>query len=56
MTDDTGAYMIMGLDPGDYEVTAALDLYDTSAVETINIVVGNKTVWNFELDLTNPVP
>jgi uncharacterized surface anchored protein len=52
LTDDTGAYMIMGLDPGDYEVTAALDLYDTSTVGPIEIVVGNKTVLNFELSLT----
>ncbi|WP_297765623.1 DUF4382 domain-containing protein [uncultured Muriicola sp.] len=51
-TDETGAYMIMGLDPGSYDVIAALDLYDTSSVETIEIVVGNKTVLNFELALT----
>ncbi|MGB5377698.1 DUF4382 domain-containing protein [Muriicola sp.] len=53
LTDDTGAYMIMGLDPGDYEVTAALDLYDTSPVGPIEIVVGNKSILNFELVQSN---
>jgi len=51
-TDETGAYMIMGLDPGSYDVTAGLELYDTSPVETIEIVVGNKSILNFKLSLT----
>jgi uncharacterized surface anchored protein len=67
LTDDTGAYMIMGLDPGEYVVFASLELPSSeeedapielfaSAEESIMIVVGNKTVWNFEIDLTTPVP
>ena len=64
-TDETGAYMIMGLDPGEYDVFASLELPTSeeedaptelyaSPEESILIVVGNKTVRNFELDLTMP--
>ena len=64
-TDETGAYMIMGLDPGDYDVFASIELPTSeeedaptelyaSPEESISIVVGNKTVRNFELDLTMP--
>ena len=67
LTDDTGAYMIMGLDPGEYVVFASLELPSSeeedaplelyaSPEESIMIVVGNKTIMNFEVDLTTPVP
>ena len=49
-TDGTGAYMVMGLLSGDYDVTVELDGYDAQSVEDIEIVAGNKTVQDFELN------
>jgi hypothetical protein len=51
-TDETGGYMIMGLDAGIYDVTAALEGYDTITAEGIVITSGNKSSLNFELLLT----
>ncbi|MCM4164481.1 MULTISPECIES: DUF4382 domain-containing protein [unclassified Arenibacter] len=49
-TDETGAYMVMGLLSGDYDVTVELDGYDAQSAEDIEIVAGNKTVQDFELN------
>lgn len=49
-TDETGAYMVMGLLSGDYDVTVELAGYDAQSVEDIEIVAGNKTVQDFELN------
>jgi hypothetical protein len=49
-TDGTGAYMVMGLLSGDYDVTVELDGYDAQSVEDIEIVAGNKSVQDFELN------
>ena len=49
-TDETGAYMVMGLMPGDYDVTVELDGYSEQTVEDIEIITGNKTVQDFELN------
>lgn len=50
-TDSTGAYMIMGLDAGIYDVMAELEGYDSQSAEGVEIVAGNKTFLNFELVL-----
>lgn len=49
-TDETGAYMVMGLMSGDYDVTVELDGYSEQTVEDIEIITGNKTVQDFELN------
>tara|TARA_R110002051_G_scaffold90356_5_gene159135 strand:- start:801 stop:1718 length:918 start_codon:yes stop_codon:yes gene_type:complete len=49
-TDETGAYMVMGLLSGDYDVTVELDGYAAQSVEDLEIIAGNKTVQDFELN------
>ena len=49
-TDETGAYMVMGLLSGDYDVTVDLEGYDVQSAEDIEIVAGNKTLQDFELN------
>ena len=52
-TDVDGNYMVMGLEPGDYDVEVQLEGYETQMAEGVTIVVGNRTVQDFELV---PVP
>jgi hypothetical protein len=49
VTDAAGGYMVMGLMPGTYDVTATLEGYDTASAEGVTITTGNKTLQNFEL-------
>lgn len=48
-SDPDGNYMIMGVDPGSYNVEVQLEGYETQTAEGVTIVVGNKTVQDFEL-------
>ncbi|MCE2612178.1 DUF4382 domain-containing protein [Flavobacteriaceae bacterium D16] len=52
-TDVDGNYMVMGLDPGAYNVEVQLEGYESQTAEGITVVAGNKTVQDFELV---PVP
>lgn len=52
-TDVDGNYMMMGVEPGDYNVEVQLEGYETQTAEGVTIVVGNRTIQNFELV---PVP
>jgi hypothetical protein len=45
--------MVKGLEPGDYNVEVQLEGYETQTAEGVTIVVGNRTIQNFELV---PVP
>ncbi len=54
-TDETGSYMIMGLDAGNYDVSVELDAYTSQSVESIEIVAANNTVQDFELVAEEPV-
>ncbi len=49
LTDDTGAYMIMGLASGIYDVTADLEGYDPKTKVEIEIFASNKTLLDFGL-------
>jgi hypothetical protein len=49
-TDETGAYMVMGLLTGNFDVTVELDGYVAQTVEDIEISAANKTVQDFELN------
>lgn len=49
-TDETGAYMVMGLLSGNYDVTVELDGYVAQSVEDLEIAAGNKTVQDFEIN------
>ncbi|MCM4173017.1 DUF4382 domain-containing protein [Arenibacter sp. TNZ] len=49
-TDETGAYMVMGLLTGNYDVTVELDGYVAQTVEDLQISAANKTVQDFELN------
>ncbi len=48
-TDDSGGYMIMGLEAGIYDVTAELDGFNVESADGVVITSGNKTILNFEL-------
>ncbi len=48
-TDMDGAYMVLGLMAGSYDVAAELEGYERLTVEDIQIVPANKTIQNFEL-------
>jgi len=48
-TDETGAYMIMGLDSGIYDVTADIDGFDPKTEAGIEIFASNKTIIDFSL-------
>lgn len=48
-TDASGAYTILGLDPGTYRVTAEKMGYTAQTVDDVEIVVGNATTQDFEL-------
>jgi len=43
-TDETGAYMVMGLLAGSYEVGVELEGYVSQEVENVEIIAANKTV------------
>ncbi|QBA64158.1 DUF4382 domain-containing protein [Muriicola soli] len=51
-TDETGGYMILGLDSGDYEMMAELEGYISESVEMVSVVPGNTISVDFELELT----
>ncbi len=51
-TDETGAYMVLGLDAGLYNIMAELEGYDSQTAEAIQIVSGNNTSLDFELVLS----
>ncbi|MCX2719622.1 DUF4382 domain-containing protein [Lentiprolixibacter aurantiacus] len=53
LTDADGNYMVMGLEPGAYNVEVQLEGYETQTAEGVTIVVGNKTIQDFEL-VPNP--
>ncbi len=48
-TDETGAYMVLGLLDGTYDVTVDLEGYESQTAENVEIIVANKTVQDFEL-------
>jgi len=48
-TDETGAYMVMGLLAGNYDVTVDREDYESQTAEDIEIVAANKVVHDFEL-------
>lgn len=48
-TDETGAYMVMGLLEGSYDVMVDLEGYGSQTVEDVTIIAANKTKQNFEL-------
>jgi hypothetical protein len=48
-TDETGAYMVMGLMAGSYDVTVDLDGYGSQTAEDVEIIAANKTSQDFEL-------
>lgn len=50
-TDETGAYMVMGLLAGSYDVTVDLEGYEFQTVQAIGIKAANKTVQDFELNI-----
>ncbi len=49
VTDAAGGYMVMGLMPGSYDVTATLEGYDAASAEGVTVTTGNKTLQDFEL-------
>ncbi|SKB44780.1 DUF4382 domain-containing protein [Maribacter arcticus] len=48
-TDETGAYMVMGLMAGSYDVTVDIDGYGSQTAEDVEIIAANKTSQDFEL-------
>lgn len=48
-TDETGAYMVLGLDAGSYDVEVELEGYEMQTAEGIEITAANKTIQDFEL-------
>ncbi|MCK5441481.1 MAG: carboxypeptidase regulatory-like domain-containing protein, partial [Maribacter sp.] len=48
-TDETGAYMVLGLDAGSYDVEVELEGYEMQTGEGIEIIAANKTIQDFEL-------
>lgn len=48
-TDETGAYMVLGLTEGTYDVEVELEGYGMQTVEDIEITAANKTIQDFEL-------
>jgi hypothetical protein len=51
-SDGTGAYTVMGLDAGSYDVEVVLDGYDSQLVEGVEIFAANKTTQDFEMELS----
>lgn len=51
-TDATGAYTILGLVAGSYDVSVDLHGYDPQTAEEVEIVAANKTTQDFELVTT----
>jgi len=49
-TDASGEYMVQGLRAGTYEVIAELDGYETQSTDEVNIVPGNETIQDFNLN------
>ncbi|EAR01360.1 DUF4382 domain-containing protein [Maribacter sp. HTCC2170] len=52
-SDESGAYMVLGLMAGTYDVIVELEGYDSVVEEEIEIIKGNKTLQDFEL---TPIP
>ncbi len=52
-TDEAGAYMVLGLDAGSYDVEVELEGYEMQTAEGIEITAANKTIQDFEL---TPIP
>jgi hypothetical protein len=50
-TDATGAYQILSIPAGDYEVTAAAQGFQTAVRSRVTVTVGASAVVNFELTL-----
>lgn len=50
-TDETGAYMVMGLVAGSYDVTVNLEGYEPKTAEDLEIVAANKTIQDFEINV-----
>jgi hypothetical protein len=48
-SDETGAYTVLGLAAGSYDVMVALEGYESSTAEDVGIDAGNKTNVDFEL-------
>lgn len=48
-SDETGAYTVLGLAPGTYDVVVALEGHEAQTVEDVQITVANKTTEDFEL-------
>ncbi|NNK10780.1 MAG: DUF4382 domain-containing protein [Flavobacteriaceae bacterium] len=51
-TDETGGYMVLGLESGDYQLTADLEGYFAKSEEGVTVIPGNTTVVDFELEPT----
>lgn len=50
-TDETGAYMVMGLVAGSYDVTVNLEGYEPKTAEGLEIIAANKTIQDFEINV-----
>jgi len=48
-TDETGAYMVMGLLAGSYDVEVEMEGYISQEVGDVEIIAANKTIQDFEL-------
>ncbi|MFH6603883.1 DUF4382 domain-containing protein [Maribacter algicola] len=51
-TDESGAYMVMGLEAGTYTLIIEKEGYLTQTIEEINITPANKTTLDVELELS----
>ncbi|NND15091.1 MAG: DUF4382 domain-containing protein [Eudoraea sp.] len=51
-TDETGMYMLMGVQGGTYDVMVDLEGYVSQAAEGVNVVPANKTIVDFDLEPT----
>ncbi len=48
-SDETGGYVVMGLEAGMYDISVEIEGYDSQALEGVLIDAGNRTTANFEL-------
>ena len=52
--ETTGAYKVMGLTAGTYDVVVTLEGYEVNTVEGVQITAANTTTQNFEMMISNP--
>jgi len=53
-SDDMGAYRVLGLTAGTYDVVVTLEGYETNSAEDIQISAANITAQDFEMMIANP--